>query len=138
MMNQTLLALSISRRTFAGAFFVGTQLDNIEVRRALADEDKALATSLGFLAWLLDHFHVRSAAVEIPDSHKDSRRDRITAAVLQALNKEGISVWKVSRNELLASLADPGLRRRGSIREIAASFWPVLNDGSRANAKLDA
>src|SRR5581483_2365051 len=59
----SLIAVRIERRTVAAAVFTGSHLDYADARQLASTREKAVASTAGFIAWMLHRFDVESAAL---------------------------------------------------------------------------
>jgi hypothetical protein len=138
-MNDTkTLAFALSKRVLAAAYFVGTKLEHIEVRRVINDADKPTATVRGFISWLVAHLPADGAVIEKTTQVGRSRRSSLYCSVLDAVQRENLPVTEVLREDLLFAFADPPLRTKEEVRRVTASFWPILTGDSNETEKLEA
>jgi len=121
-----LVSLRVERRAVAVAIFHGDHLEYTDVRQLSSSKDKASASALGFVCWILNRFPVDSAAVEIaPDQHEIQRR-ALHDAFCKALREQMLPIWEVPRSALLSGTGHPPLRSRAELRNIATTIWPIL------------
>jgi hypothetical protein len=127
-----LIAVRIERRTIAAAIFSGDHLEHSESRQLSSDNDRALASAVGFVQWILNYFPAESAALEAIADGEFQRRilhDNIS----QVLRGAGLPIWEIPKQALLEGCGHPALKSRTQLREIATSVWPVV---SGTHAKL--
>lgn len=127
----SLLAIRIERRAVAAALFNGTHLEYADSRQLASARDRALASSVGFINWMLDRFAVESAALEAIPSGQEIQRKALHDAICSELRAQALPLWEISRTDLLESCAHPPLKSRAELRAIAASIWPIIG-GKRA------
>lgn len=114
-----LLAIKVERRCIAIALFVGNKLDFHDVHNLSSHADKAQASAIGFLNWVISSFDIESAALEHINNGTEIRRVVLNHAVLSLLRASGIPVWEVSKQSLLAAFGHPPLGTRIELREVA-------------------
>ena len=69
------ISVRIERRTVSAAIFHGSHLEYSDARQLSSVRDKAEASALGFIDWLLGHFSVHFATLEaIPSGQEIQRR----------------------------------------------------------------
>lgn len=121
-----LLSLRIERRTIAAAVFIGMRLDFTNSRELSSNPEKAEASTLGFLDWLIQNVQCESAALEL-ETEFEIRRGALNACAQKLLRGHGVSLWEVSKRDLLPRFGLPPLKSRKELREIVQSIWPVLD-----------
>ena len=84
-----LAAFRIDRRSVAAAIFIGAHLDYVEVRQLSSVHEKAEASALGFVNWIVRAFSVESAAVEKFQNGDEMLRAQLTRGVTQTLRDAG-------------------------------------------------
>ena len=73
--STSLISIRVERRAVAAAIFRGDHLEYADARQLSSARDKALASAVGFINWMLNRFPVESAALEsIPNGHEFQRR----------------------------------------------------------------
>ncbi|MGA2434702.1 MAG: hypothetical protein ABSG25_05390 [Bryobacteraceae bacterium] len=134
-----LLAIKVERRIVAATVFIGHRLDHSQVRHLPPQSDRAEASAIGFLNWLLDNFGIQSAALEALSAKGVIRRATINRALLDCLRERSVPIWEVSKQQLLESFGYPALRSRTELRQVTTPLvWPALDGGSGLNQRLDA
>jgi hypothetical protein len=129
----SLISIRIERRAVAAAIFHGDQLEYTDSRQLSSTRDKALASAIGFVNWMLSRFPVESAALEsIPNGHEFQRR-ALHDAICRNLRERFLPIWEVPKIVLLDSCGQPPLKSRSQLRGVATSIWPVL---AGAHAKV--
>ncbi|MGA2268773.1 MAG: hypothetical protein ABSH44_09920 [Bryobacteraceae bacterium] len=130
-----LLAVRVERRSVAVAFFIGTQLDYVQIHHLPSARDKAGASAVGFINSMMSHLRVESAALEQVAQTSESQRVSLSAMLHVALTRHGLPVWTVDKQDLLASFGHPCPQSRREVREAVRTIWPVLaTDGSILDA----
>lgn len=125
------ISIRIERRTVAAAIFLGGHLEYSDSRQLSSARDKAGASAVGFVGWLLDRFQVEFATLEsIRNGHEIHRRV-LHDAICRTLRERALSIWEVPREELLEACGYPPLKSRAQLREVATAIWPIL-DGTHA------
>jgi hypothetical protein len=133
------VAVRIERRRVAVAVFVGTRLDFHDIRHLRAEPDKANASAISLLTWVVGEFGISSAAVERLDSGDEIRRAGLYRAVLTTLREDLIPVWEISRAELFDGYSYPPLSNRAILREAAHNIlWPSFNNPEPSPQEIDA
>ena len=124
--STSLISIRVERRAVAAAVFRGDHLEYADARQLSSARDKALASGIGFINWMLSRFPVESAALEsIPNGHEFQRRV-IHEAICTELRARMLPIWEVPKIALLEGCGYPPLRSRSQLREIATSIWPIL------------
>jgi hypothetical protein len=126
------ISIRIERRTVAAAVFRGGHLEYSDARQLSSIRDKAIASAVGFIEWLLDHFPVHFATLESIPSGKEIQRRALHDAICQILRERALSIYEVPREELLEACGNPPLKSRVQLREVATAIWPILA-GTHAN-----
>ncbi len=133
------LSVKVERRSIAVAVFVGTKLDYHDIRHLRAEPDKADASALNFIAWVLGEYDITSAALERMTNGDDVRRAGVNRAVLGALRQSMIPVWEISKRELLEAYAYPPLRNRAELRQVTQNIlWSMFNTNAPGPQEIDA
>lgn len=134
-----LLAIKVERRSVAVAVFVGDKLDYHDVRNLSSQPDKADASTIGFLTWVIGNFEIESAALEQMTSGDRIRRAILNQAILTMLRTNSIPVWEVSKRDLLEAYGHPPLRTRIELRKTTHSIlWSMFNTEKPDGQELDA
>jgi hypothetical protein len=122
----SLLAIRIERRTVAVAIFNGDHLEFADSRQLSSDNDKAVASAVGFIGWILARFTVESTALEaIVNGHEIQRR-ALRDAICATLRERMLSVWEIPKTVLFEAYGVPALKSRAELRRIATAVWPIL------------
>jgi hypothetical protein len=122
----SLIAIRVERRTVAVAIFHRGHLEYTDARQLSSTHDRALDSTMGFIAWILDRFPVDSAALdEIPNGHEFQRRV-LHDAVCQDLRNRLLPIWEVPKSALLEGYGYPPLKARLELRQVATTIWPIL------------
>jgi hypothetical protein len=138
MIDTTLAALSIERRTAALALFTNSRLDGITIRHLPAEPSKALHSLAGFLNSAMDLRHIQFIAVAQPLPTSSLRTEMLHRTAIDAIRAAGIPLLEVPDEQLFASYAHPPLQRREQLRRIARSMWPSLNSARATHSSQDA
>jgi hypothetical protein len=133
-----LAAFKAERRSVAVAIFNGDVLDYTQVRQLSSAQDRAQASTIGFVKWILGTFGIESAAIETARLGQDIRRAVLTNTVVDVLRAEAIPLWQVSKGELLAAYGQRPLKSRRQLREVVTGLWPLLRSGSARAQVVDA
>ena len=129
----SLISIRIERRAVAAAIFHGDQLEYTDSRQLSSTRDKALASAIGFVNWMLSRFPVESAALEAIPNGYEFQRHALHDAICQSLRERFLPIWEVPKIVLLESCGQPPLKSRSQLRDVATSIWPVL---AGAHAKV--
>ena len=122
----SLISIRIERRAVAAAIFNGDQLEYTDSRQLSSTRDKAIASAIGFVNWILARFPVESAALEtIPNGHEFQRR-MMHDAICRTLRERFLPIWEVPKHVLLETSGQPPLKSRAQLRYVISSIWPVL------------
>jgi hypothetical protein len=136
-MNATAIAaFRIERRSVAAAIFQGTRLEYTDMRQLPVDPEKAEASALGFINWILSSFDIASAVTEAMDSE-----DTVRAGLNRVIEMQLISagpLYRIPKAELSAAFSLPPASSRVAIREVVTAIWPILESNRTAATKLDA
>lgn len=136
--SHALLAIKVERRSIAAAIFNGDHLDYTQVRQLSSVAPKALASTDGFLNWLLANFDIESAAVETIPAGIEVRRSELSRAIVATLRRSGLPIWEVTKEQVFESYGHPKLSSRPQVRKVIGAIWPVLGSGNGQNQLLDA
>jgi hypothetical protein len=120
-----LIAIRIERRTIAVAIFYGEQLEYTESRQLSSDNNRAFASAVGFVRWILSRFSAESAAVEAIAVGEYQRR-LLHDGISELLRGQALPIWEIPKNALLDGCGHPPLKTRSELRRIATAIWPVL------------
>lgn len=136
--GKCLAAIQIAKRAAAIAIFKDDHLAYSPIVRQLpTDKDKAVASLVSFIRWMLDKCPFDAAALEVV-GNGDGRRVAMTEAVRSMLLGEAASIWDVPQEEIMRAFGSPPPRFRKDVRTIAASIWPGVNGSYGAPLILDA
>jgi len=124
--HSSLISIRVERRAVAAAIFNGDHLEYTDARQLSSVREKALASTVGFINWMLERFSVESAALEsIPNGHEFHRRV-LHETICRILRDRMLPIWEVPKVVLLAGCGPPPLKSRAQLRNVAISIWPVL------------
>jgi hypothetical protein len=129
----SLISIRIERRAVAAAIFHGDQLEYTDSRQLSSTRDKALASTVGFINWMLSRFAVESAALESIPKGQEFQRRTLHDAICRSLRERFLPIWEVPKIVLLESCGQPLLKSRSQLRSVATSIWPIL---AGAHAKV--
>jgi hypothetical protein len=122
----SLISIRIERRAVAAAIFNGDHLEFTDARQLSSSREKALASTVGFINWMLERFPVDSAALEsIPNGHEFQRRV-LHETICKILRERMVPIWEVPKIVLLDACGQPPLKSRTQLRDVATSIWPIL------------
>lgn len=138
MKHYKLAAVKVERREVAAAVFEGTHLDYVQLRQLSSVHEKADSSALGFVHWIVITFDTESVALEEVDAKYETRRKVLAGLIGDSLRQSSIFVWKVRKRELFPAYGMPPVKSRREIREVVRSVWPILDEGKRNLAILDA
>ena len=138
MIDLSLAALSIERRTVALALFTNGRLSGISIHHLPIQPAKASHSLAGFLNSSFDLHHIQNVALEQSSSGHSDRAKVLRGVAIDAIRQAGIPLIEVSVNDLLSSYAHPALRKREQLRRIARSIWPSLNNARATHSAQDA
>ena len=120
------ISIRIERRTVAAAIFHGGHLDYSDSRQLSSVRDKAAASAVEFIDWLLGKFPVHFATLESIQQDQEIHRRVLHDAICTTLRERTLSIWEVPRTELLEACGHPPLKSRAQLREVATAIWPIL------------
>jgi hypothetical protein len=126
----SLISIRVERRSVGVVVFRGDQLEYTDARQLSSAHEKALGSALGFINWMLNHFSVESAAVELIPSGQFQRRV-LHDAVCHTLRDRLLPLWEIPMAALLEGCGYPTLKARRQLREVATDIWPIL-EGTHA------
>jgi len=121
-----LISIRIERRSVAAVVFHGSQIEYADARQLSSDRDRAAASAVGFIRWMLGRFPVEAAALESIVDGQEIQRKVLHNGICRMLREEGLPIWEVPRVVLLEGFGHPPLKSRSQLREVAAKIWPVL------------
>jgi hypothetical protein len=131
-------AFKCERRSIAVAVYVGDRLDYTQVRQLSSMEDRASASVVGFVNFLVTNLEIESVAVELSTARAEVRRSLLTDTILETVRDNSLPIWNVSKRELLEAFGHPALKSRKELRAVVRSIWPALGAGNGKNQILDA
>lgn len=121
-----LISIRIERRTVAIAIFHGEHLEYADSRQLSSDREKAVASAVAFVNWILGRFDVESTAVEaILNGHEIQRR-ALHEGICATLRERVLPIWEVPKPVLLEGFGHPPVKSRAELRRIATTIWPIL------------
>jgi hypothetical protein len=121
-----LIAIRVKRRAVAACIFHGDQLEYTDSRQLSSDKDKALASAVGFIAWMLNRFPVESAALEQISNDQQFQRRALHDAICHEVRDRLLPIWAIPKTALLEGCGHPALRFRAQLRDVVTTIWPVL------------
>jgi hypothetical protein len=121
-----LLAIRVERRAIAAAIFHGEHLEYTQVRQLSSSREKALASAIGFVNWLLDSFAVESAALEAILNGDEIQRQILSDTIQRVLRERVLPIWQIPKTQVFEAFGHPPLRSRKELREAITTIWPVL------------
>lgn len=121
-----LISIRIERRTVAAVIFIGDQIDYTDSRQLSSTREKALASAVGFINWILARFPVESAALETIHNGHEFQRRVLHEAICRTLRERFLPIWEVPKAALLENCGQPPLKSRAQLRDVVSSIWPVL------------
>jgi len=125
---QPLAAIRIERRAVAVAILDGEHLAAPpQVRQLSSNSDKALNSAASFISRLLEKYPLGRAALETVPHGTEVLRGDLMAIISRVLIERGISIWEVSKLDVLASFGYPCPRFRNQVRKVISSIWPGVN-----------
>lgn len=124
--NTSLIAIRVERRAVAAAVFHSTHLEYTDSRQLSSAREKALASAVAFIDWMLTRFPVESAAIETIPNGSEIQRGVLRNAICQAFRERLLPIWEVPKAALLEGCGHPALRSRLQLRGVATSIWPIL------------
>jgi hypothetical protein len=134
-----LLAIKVERRCIAVAVFVGQKLDFHDKRTLGAQPEKADASAVGFLSWVISNFEIESVTLERMTNGNEIRRAVLNRGVLDMLRGSALPIWEVNKRELLEAYGCPPLRSRTELRQAAQTIlWSMFNTDRPHSQELDA
>jgi hypothetical protein len=126
-----LIAIRVERRTVAAAIFHDDHLEYTDSRQLSSDRQKALASTAGFIQWVLGRFPVEAATLEsIANGHEILRR-ALQDGICEILRDRILPIWEIPKIALLEGCGHPALKSRAQLRAVATGIWPIL-EGTHA------
>jgi len=127
----SLVAVRVERRTVAAAIFHGDHLEYADSRQLSSDREKALASAVGFIQWILSRFSVEAATLESIHNGHEFQRRVLHDGICEVLRERILPLWEIPKKVLLESCGHPALKSRAQLREVATGIWPIL-EGTHA------
>jgi hypothetical protein len=122
----SLISIRVERRAVAAAIFRDDHIEYADSRQISSAHDKALASAVGFINWMLARLTAESAALEsILNGHEFQRRV-LHDAISRTLRDRMLAIWEIPKVVLLEGYGYPPPRSRSELREIATTIWPIL------------
>lgn len=122
----SLIAVRIERRAVAAAIFHGDHIEYTDARQLSSAHDKALASTVGFVNWLLEHFPVDSAVLDSPTKGYGLHRQGLHDAICVVLRERVLPIWEVTKTEQFNGFGHPPAQSRKELRQVATAIWPIL------------
>jgi hypothetical protein len=120
------ISIRIERRTVSAVIFQNGHLEYSDARQLSSTRNKAEASAVGFIDWLLGRFPIHFATLEAIPEGQDIQRRVLHDSICSLLREMALSIWEVPRKELLDSCGHPPLKSRSQLREVATAIWPIL------------
>jgi hypothetical protein len=136
MREQKLLTIVITCRYAAAAYFVGTRLEHVEVRRIEAGA-RGEASVKRFVSWLVGSLSVECVAIAPHNSCSEGLRALWNAAK-EILTAASIPIEVIDPAKMLRECAETPFPTVAKFRNAIASFWPVLTGDSSTTLGLHA
>src|ERR1019366_1084640 len=134
-----LAAIRIERRAVAVAILEGEHLAAPpQVRQLSSNSDKALGSAASFLSRLLEKYPLGRAALETIPHETEVLRGDLMDIISRVLLEQNISIWEVSKPDVLASFGHPSPRFRDHVRQAISAIWPGVNGSFRSPLMKDA
>src|SRR5581483_4949678 len=112
----SLIAIRVERRTVAAAIFHGDHLEYGDSRQLSSDRERALASAVGFVRWMLARFPVEAGTLEsIPQGHEFQRK-ALHDGICNELRQRFLPLWEIPKIALLEGCAYPALESRRQLR----------------------
>lgn len=130
--TRRLAAIRIERRAVAVAILSGEGLDSPpQVRQLSSDVDKAINSAVAFITRLLERRPFNVAAMEVMPDRGEVLRTLLDQAITRVLaeSSNGVSIWRVAKQEVLSAFGYPPLRFRNQVRQAIERMFPDV-DGS--------
>ncbi len=126
---EKLLAIRVERRAIAGALFHGRHLEYTQVRQLSSNREKAVASAVGFITWMLETLVVDSIALEVIAHSQDVQRRTLSDAIAQLCRQRMLPIWEIPKQQIFEGCGYPALKSRKELRQLMATMWPVLTGG---------
>ena len=123
-----LAAIRIERRAVAVAILEGEHLAAPpQVRQLSSNSDKALNSAASFISSVLQKYPLGRTALETIPHETEVLRGDLMDIISGVLIEQGISIWEVSKRDVLASFGYPSPRFRDQVRKTISVIWPGVN-----------
>lgn len=131
--HRQLAAIRIARRTAVIVILKGDQMQYPPLVRQLpADNEKALESIAVFLDRTLQRCPFERAVMESVEDAEIQRRP-LTDTACRFLSEQAVSIWQMSKADVIASFGYPPPRFRKELRAIAAGIWPDVPYGFKSS-----
>lgn len=137
-MNNKFASICIGRRSIAAAVFAGLKLDFWEVRSFQANTERAKISITAFVNSLTETMNIEAAGLPKIPEDLQTRMSHLTGQTKDLFQKRGIPVTLVDEQKLFEAYAEPPLKSRAALREIALSLFPELRSERSDKGLLDA
>jgi hypothetical protein len=137
MREQKLLTIVITRRYVAAAYFVGTRLEHVAVRRVEAGTVRGQASVRRFVSWLVGSLSVECVAIA-PHNNRGEGLMALWNAAKEILTAASIPIEIIDPAKMLRECAETPFPTVAKFRKAIASFWPVLTGDSSTTLGLHA
>jgi hypothetical protein len=127
----SLVAIRVERRAVAAAIFHRDHLEYTDSRQLSSDRDRALASAIGFIHWILGRFPVEAATLEPILNGHEFQRKALHDGICEVLRDRMLPLWEIPKTALLEGCGYPALKSRRQLREVATGIWPIL-EGTHA------
>ena len=131
-----MMAIRIERRSVAVALFAGIHLLGRRSLQLSSDAGRAENSATSFVREILSEHNCSSVVMEKVVG--DVRRSLLYGAILRHCRAGGVSVWEVSKQQVLEALAHPPLKTRRAARDLMLRLWPMPSLKKTELAALDA
>ena len=126
--TRRLAAIRIERRAIAVAILEGEHLAAPpQVRQLSSNSDKALNSAASFISSVLQKYPLGRTALETIPHETEVLRGDLMDIISGVLIEQGISIWEVSKRDVLASFGYPSPRFRDQVRKTISVIWPGVN-----------
>jgi hypothetical protein len=137
MPQTTLAALCIERRALSIALFRSTSLEDVLVRRVVANLPKAKDSVVEFINQTLARHPTEFVTLLRPARNTGRQVRTLYSVAISAVRSATIPLSEVDEHSLFDSFGHPPLRRREQLRNVGRTLWPTLTD-IRARSAADA
>src|ERR1017187_2923954 len=133
------VGMRIERRAVAVAILEGEHLAAPpQVRQLSSNSDKALGSAASFISRLLEKYPLGRAALETIPNETEVLRGDLMDIISRVLVEQNVSIWEVSKPDVLASFGHPSPRFRDQVRQTISAIWPGVNGSFGAPLMKDA